>query len=99
LLADLAFPSLAAPRARALIASGGIAADRGAYAPVSLARMRLADRVASLFVADWLNDPTDYRKITHCRACGGIAFRPPIAPPPCAASALREQVRISRAFA
>jgi hypothetical protein len=84
LLADLAFPSLAATRARDLIAQGSVTrvTTEGSFfhAPVSLARLRLHERVESLFVADWLNFPSDYRSVELCRACGALGFaraRPP----------------------
>lgn len=77
LLADLAFPSLAAARARELLAHGAVARvsfyGGALHAPVALARLRLSERVESLFVADWLNAPFDYRSIDLCRACGALA--------------------------
>lgn len=44
------------------------------YAPVDSARMRLADRVRSLFVADYLTRPTDYAFFAICRECDGPTF-------------------------
>ena len=79
LLADLVVPSRGSPIARLAVACGTVAAQRDArggiaYSPVGLKRLRLAERVASLFVADYLNHPTDYRWVTTCRACGEVAF-------------------------
>jgi len=45
-----------------------------AWVPVDVARMRLKDRVASLFVADYLNRPADYRSLFVCHLCEGITF-------------------------
>lgn len=45
-----------------------------AWMPVDAARMRLKDRVASLFVADYLNRPSDYRRLYVCHLCEGISF-------------------------
>ena len=44
------------------------------YAPVRYAEMRLVDRVASLFVADYLTRPNDYRALVTCEECGDLAF-------------------------
>jgi hypothetical protein len=79
LLADLVAPSQASPVARLAVACGTVAAQRDArggiaYSPVGLARMRLGDRVASLFIADYLNHPGDYHNVTMCRECGELAF-------------------------
>jgi hypothetical protein len=79
LLADLVAPSQASPIARLAVACGRVASQRDvrggiAYSPVGLKRMRLGDRVASLFVADYLNHPSDYRWVTMCRECGEVAF-------------------------
>ena len=79
LLADLVVPWKASPIARLAVACGTVVAQRDerggiAYAPVGLKRLRLSERVASLFVADYLNHPSDYRWVTTCRECGEIAF-------------------------
>src|SRR5205807_2543900 len=44
------------------------------YAPVRYAEMRLVDRVVSLFVADYLTRPHDYRALALCEECGDVAF-------------------------
>jgi hypothetical protein len=36
--------------------------------------MRLSQRVSSLFIADYLNRPTDYRWLMLCSGCGELAF-------------------------
>ena len=45
-----------------------------AWVPIDVARMRLKDRVASLFVADYLNRPDDYRHLHVCHLCETITF-------------------------
>ena len=45
------------------------------YAPIDLPDTRLVDRVASLFVADYLTRPGDYEEIQVCDECGEISFR------------------------
>lgn len=44
------------------------------YAPVRYAEMRLVDRVASLFVADYLTRPSDYHTLVTCEECGDLAY-------------------------
>jgi hypothetical protein len=44
------------------------------YAPVRYADMRLVDRVISLFVADYLTRPNDYRLLVPCEECGDLAY-------------------------
>ncbi len=44
------------------------------YAPAEVAGMRLYDRVASLFVADYLTRPRDYDGMTMCEECAEITF-------------------------
>ncbi|MBX3197236.1 MAG: hypothetical protein KF894_03685 [Labilithrix sp.] len=44
------------------------------YAPVAAREMRLADRVSSLFVADFLTRPGDYARFQVCGACQGATF-------------------------
>ena len=83
LLADLVVPSLASPIARLAVACGTVVAERDvrggiAYSPVGQRRMRLGERVASLFIADYLNQPADYRWVTTCRECGEVAFATPL---------------------
>jgi hypothetical protein len=49
------------------------ASDLG-YAPVDNVRMRLVDRVRSLFVADYLTRPGDYAAFAVCDDCDGATF-------------------------
>ena len=44
------------------------------FAPVDHARMRLVDRVRSLFVADYLTRPGDYAAFAVCEDCDGATF-------------------------
>ena len=79
LLSDLAWASRTASLARDAIGSGYVIEMREplgqpSWAPVGRNRMRLADRVGSLFIADALNNPRDYRSVTLCRYCGELGF-------------------------
>lgn len=79
LLADLAWPSEATARAQNAIGAGHVIAtpDRRGdrhWAPVGRRRMRLAERVGSLFIADALEHPLDYPGLSLCRACGELGF-------------------------
>ena len=44
------------------------------WVPVDAARMRLRDRVASLFVADYLNSPGVFRDLYVCHHCEAVVF-------------------------
>jgi hypothetical protein len=44
------------------------------WVPVDGARMRLEDRVGSLFVADFLNDPRAYASLYVCPRCESVVF-------------------------
>ncbi|HEY8079798.1 MAG TPA: hypothetical protein VIF62_36960 [Labilithrix sp.] len=44
------------------------------YAPASNPEMRLVDRVASLFIADFLTDASDYAIVTPCDQCGEVGL-------------------------
>jgi hypothetical protein len=44
------------------------------YGPVAAAGMRLSERVAALFVADFLTRPEDYAQFRICDACEGATF-------------------------
>ncbi len=79
LLAELPWPTEAEARTSAARATGHVVAHcdaqgRRNWAPVGRRRMRLADRVASLFIADYLEHPADYRTTSLCRACGELVF-------------------------
>ena len=62
------------------IRRGGIlptrtADDADAWAPVDVLRMRLTERVLSLFAVDYLIRPVDYTSdLLACLACGAVAF-------------------------
>jgi hypothetical protein len=45
------------------------------YAPIDHRRMRLVDRIRSLFVSDYLTRPGDYRTFQVCD-CGLVTFDP-----------------------
>ena len=82
LLADLAWPSQAWTIARTMLATGTLVErsvdGRSTWAPVARKRLRLAERVSSLFVADFLATPRDYQNIVLCRHCGELGFSAPI---------------------
>jgi hypothetical protein len=44
------------------------------WVPVDNARMRLEDRVGSLFAADFLNDPQAYASLYVCPRCESVVF-------------------------
>lgn len=65
--------------AREMIDSGlvvGVRDSLGAigYAAVDHPGLRLVDRVASLFIADCLTRPADYRATVACEYCGAVSF-------------------------
>lgn len=79
LLGDLVVPWQACPITRLAVASGIVLSERDqrgavAYSPVGKKKMRLSERVASLFIADYLNQPTEYRWVMTCRECGELSF-------------------------
>ena len=47
---------------------------RDAWIPVDGARMRLRDRVRSLFTADYLNSPYTYTELFVCHRCEAVVF-------------------------
>lgn len=55
----------------------GVSDDVGGlgYAPVHQGRMRLVDRVASLFIADFLTRPRDYEQLVVCGQCDEVSFK------------------------
>jgi hypothetical protein len=86
LLADLVVPWRASPIARLAVASGTVARQhdaRGAiaYSPVDLPNLPLSERVASLFIADYLNGPGEYWFIRMCQECGELSFATELAHP------------------
>jgi hypothetical protein len=48
--------------------------DELGYAPLRSADLRLFDRVLSLFAADYLTRPADYRSLGTCDECGLLSF-------------------------
>lgn len=44
------------------------------YVALDIPSMRLVNRVASLFVTDYLTRPADYVSVAPCEQCGGISF-------------------------
>ncbi len=46
----------------------------GAWVPVDAANMRLRERVASLFAADYLNDADTYASLYVCHRCETVVF-------------------------
>jgi hypothetical protein len=50
------------------------AEGRDAWVPVDAARMRLRDRLRSLFVADYLNAPYTYAELFVCHRCEAVVF-------------------------
>ena len=74
-----------------------------AYAPAIHPDMRLKDRVASLFVSDYLSNRADYDRVVQCDACGEVAIgtRPrhlPWCAEPPARSGIVERSRDSRTY-
>ena len=79
LLSELSWPSRSAAMAKRAIAAGFVIATRDrsghqSWAPVGRKRMRLAERVGSLFIADALDNPSDYGNVSLCRSCGELGF-------------------------
>jgi hypothetical protein len=48
--------------------------DEEVWVPVDASRMRLRDRVRSLFVADYLNAPESYAELFVCHRCEAVVF-------------------------
>lgn len=76
---QLGDPTQAEHLSRTMLARGLVSSERDerraiAYRPVDLPRARLADRVASLFVADYLNASFDYQSLHVCPECGVIGW-------------------------
>jgi hypothetical protein len=44
------------------------------YSPLDAPGMRMFDRVASLFIADYLTRPRDYDSLSICADCGEVSF-------------------------
>jgi hypothetical protein len=103
-LSEMTVRDRATTLARTFIARGDVLAVRDglgyvAHAAVDRARMPLADRVISLFVADWLNDRLAYRVVHHCGECGEVAIGEPLVhDASCAASEGRHTITMSGTF-
>lgn len=63
-----------ATSARGLVTCVTDCNGREAYAPAARADLGLIERVASLFIADFLSHPDDYRNLGACSACGEIGL-------------------------
>lgn len=82
-LTALAMPSRANTIVERAIRTGAVMQVHGSNVPANEARwlpagkekMLLAERVASLFVADFLESPEDYRDLSLCRCCGFLGYR------------------------
>ena len=57
---------------RGLITSVTDASGREAYAPAARVELSFIERVASLYIADFLAHPADYANVTSCECCGEI---------------------------
>lgn len=82
LLADLGSP-LASALTKDARVNGFVVGQRDRlgsvrWAPIGRSRMRLADRVSSLLVADYMNAPSDYATATFCRSCSEIGLGGPV---------------------
>jgi hypothetical protein len=54
----------------------GVTDFRGAlgFVPAACQRMRLVDRVTTLFLADYLTRPRDYEDLVVCPDCTSVSF-------------------------
>jgi hypothetical protein len=60
--------------ARGLVRKVVAADGRDAWVPVDAPRMRLRDRLRSLFTADFLNAPYTYSELFVCHRCEAVVF-------------------------
>jgi hypothetical protein len=67
---DFADDTVARGLVRKVVDSEG----RDAWVPVDGARIRLRDRLRSLFVADYLNAPYNYAELFVCHRCEAVVF-------------------------
>lgn len=58
--------------ARGLVTCVTDCSGREAYAPAARVELGFIERVASLFIADFLSHPEDYRALASCSACDEI---------------------------
>src|SRR5205823_3217663 len=59
---------------RSLVRKVVDAEERDAWVPVDGSRMRLRDRLRSLFAADYLNNPYVYTELFVCHRCEAVVF-------------------------
>jgi hypothetical protein len=59
---------------RGLVHKGIDADGHDVFIPVDGSRMKLADRVRSLFAADYLDDPSAYLELFVCHECEAVVF-------------------------
>lgn len=57
---------------RGLITMVTDASGREAYAPAARAELSFLERVASVFIADFLTHPEDYAHLSTCQCCGEL---------------------------
>lgn len=57
---------------RGLITSVTDSSGREAFAPAARAELSFVERVASIFIADFLAHPEDYRYVSTCACCGEL---------------------------
>lgn len=57
---------------RGLITSVTDASGREAYAPAARVDLSFLERVASIFIADFLAHPEDYTNVSSCECCGEL---------------------------
>jgi hypothetical protein len=57
---------------RGLITAVTDASGREAYAPAARAELSFLERVASIFIADFLAHPADYENLSSCECCGEL---------------------------
>jgi hypothetical protein len=59
---------------RGLLTSVTDASGREAFAPAARVELSFVERVASIFIADFLAHPEDYRNLSSCECCGELAI-------------------------
>jgi hypothetical protein len=87
---------------RGLITCVTDSSGREAYAPAARVDLSFVERVASIFIADFLAHPADYRDLSACECCGELQMGEraqhhrdcvkvsPVRPPPASGVCLRE---------
>jgi hypothetical protein len=59
---------------RGIVRKAQAETGESAWVPVDIARMRLRDRLRSLFAADYLNAPATYTELFVCQRCEAVVF-------------------------